>query len=253
MKGRLGPKVEQNAYIMESIAGAACFLLGVRLYRRGRQSAQLPELFLGVTLLIWAVGYGLYDIPYAFVESDERIPAFFSYASILAFSLGNVVLAIFAKEVFRKREHWAGWVVVAVAVCAVLGAAGSAWVGDWEQIDPLDNPGYWPQLLANFIPSFWLGADGLADFFGARKRTALGLGDPLIRHRILLLGLTGALWAVLEVVILIQDFIYINVGDWSLALGIANGLLEIIPVAMLWLAFCPPAAYRRWIGAAALA
>jgi len=245
--------MEQNAYLMESLAGVICLVLGVRLYRGSRRSGRLAEEFLGIALVVWAVGYALYDIPYAFTAQDELIPPFFSYSSILAFSLGNVALAIFAKEVFRKRENWAGWVVVAVAVCALLGATGSAWVGDWEQIDPLDNPGYWPQLLANVTPSLWIGVDGLAQFYCARKRTALGLDDPLLRNRILLLGLTGALWVVLEIVIVIQDFIFINLGDWSETLGIVNGLLEIVPLAMLWLAFCAPAGYRRWIAGAASA
>jgi hypothetical protein len=67
----------------------------------------------------------------------------------------------------------------------------------------------------------------------------------------LLLGLAGALWAVLETVIVIQDFVYINVGEWSGVLGIANGLLEIVPMVILWVAFFPPARYRRWIEAEA--
>jgi len=238
--------MEQNAYLMEALAGVICFALGVRLYRRVRQSPELPERFLALTLLIWSVGYALYDIPFAFVAPDELVPAFFSYSSILAFSLGNVALAMFVKDVFHKRENWAGWVAVAVAVCAVLGAAGSAWVGDWEQLDPLDNLGYWPQMVTDLVPSFWLGSNGLAHFFSAHKRAALGLDDPKLYHRALLLGLAGALWATLEIVILIHDFVYINLGDWSLPLGVANGLLEVVPISLLWLAFYPPAGYRRW-------
>jgi hypothetical protein len=243
--------MEQNAYIMEAIAGVLCFALGVCLYLRSRHSPQASEQFLGIALLVLAAGYALYDIPYAFVESDEMVSPFFSYTSIITFNLGNVALAIFVKAVFRKRENWAGWVVVAIAVCALLGATGSAWVGDWEQINILENVGYWPQSVTDILPSFWLGAEGLAHFFGVRRRASLDFDDPLARHRILLLGLAGTLWAMLEIVILIQDFIYLNTGDWSAELGIANGLLEIVPIAMLWLAFYPPAAYRRWIEAEA--
>ena len=102
-------------------------------------------------------------------------------------------------------------------------------------------------MLANLVPTAWLGYEGLTHFFNSRRRLALGFDEPLARHRILLLGLAGALWAVLELVIVIQDFIYINVGDWSGALGIANGLLEVVPIIILWIAFFPPAPYRRWI------
>jgi hypothetical protein len=243
--------MEQTAYIMDSIAGILCLVLGVRLYWCSRQPGRLPERFLGIALLIWAVGYALYDVPYGLAQMDELNAPFFSYSSSIVISMGNVALAIFVKEVFRKRENWAGWLVVAIAVCALLGAAGTAWVGDWEQVDLFENPGYWPQMLVGMVPSLWLGADGLAQFFGARRRASVGADDPMIRHRVLLLGLAGALWAVLEVVIFSQDIIYINVGNWSDVLGIANGLLEIVPIAMLWLAFCPPAAYQRWVEGAA--
>jgi hypothetical protein len=239
--------MEQNAYIMESLAGVIGLVLGVRLYWRSGRSGPAPERFLGIALLISALGYALYDIPRSVVGLDGSIPPFFSYTSTITFNLGNLALAIFAKEVFRKRETWAGWLVVAIAFVALLGATGSAWAGDWEQIDPFDNLGYWPQTLANFVPASWLCIDGFACFFSARKRAALGLDDPLAGQRILLVALAGALWAGLEVVIAIQDFIYLHEGDWSLALGIVNGLLEVVPMALLWPAFFPPTAYRRWI------
>jgi hypothetical protein len=239
--------MEQNAYVMEAIAGVIYLVLGLRLCWRSRRSVRLSDSFIGLALLTWALGYALYDIPYAFVESDELIPPLFSFTSILAFNLGNVILAMFTQEVFRKRDHWAGWLVVAIAVCLLLGAVGAVWSGDWELIDPLENFGYWPQTLANLVPTAWLGYEGITHFFNTRRRLALGFGEPLDRHHILLLGLAGALWAVLELVIVVQDFVYINVGDWSGALGIANGLLEIVPMIILWMAFFPPAPYRRWI------
>jgi hypothetical protein len=236
---------------MEAIAGVIYLVLGLRLCWLSRRSVRLSDSFIGLALLTWALGYALYDIPYAFVESDELIPPFFSFTSILAFNLGNVILAMFTQEVFRKRDHWAGWLVVTIAACLLLGAVGAVWSGDWELIDPLENFGYWPQTLANLVPTAWLGYEGLTHFFNTRRRLALGFVEPLACNHILLLGLAGALWAALELVIVIQDFIYINAGDWSGALGIANGLLEIVPMIILWVAFFPPAAYRRWIEHAA--
>jgi len=239
--------MDQNAYVMEAIAGVVYLVLGLRIYWLSLRSVQLSDSYIGLALLTWALGYALYDIPYALVESDELIPPLFSYSSILALSLGNVFLAMFTQEVFRKHEHWAGWLVVGIAACLLMGAAGSVWVDDWDQVDPLANLGYWPQTLADIVPPLWLGFEGLSHSFSTRKRSALGLLEPFPCHRILLLGLTGALWAVLEIVVVIQDLIYINAGDWSGALGVVNGVLEIAPMILLWLAFWPPAPYRRWI------
>jgi len=149
--------------------------------------------------------------------------------------------------VFRKKQPWAGWLVVAIAISLVFGAAGSAWVGDWAQLDPVANPGYWPQAVGALIPAVWMGVEGLAHYARAHKRLGVGLCSPLTCHHFLLWGLAGALWSGLEIVVVVQDFIYLSAGDWSAALGVLNGLLEFVAVAMIWLAFFTPFFYRRWI------
>ena len=151
--GRLGQKMEESAYIMEAIAGFILLIVGVRLYLLSRQNGHAPEYFLAVMFVVWGLGYALYDIPYAFTEGDESIAPFFSFSSLLAINLGNVFLALFTRDVFRKEQRWAGWLVVAIAAFLLMGAAGAVWTGDWEQVDPLENFGYWPQTLANLVPT----------------------------------------------------------------------------------------------------
>jgi hypothetical protein len=243
--------MEESAYIMEAIAGVILLIVGVRLYLLSRQTGHAPEYFLALMFVVWALGYALYDIPYAFTEGDESIAPFFSFSSLLAINLGNVFLALFTRDVFRKKQRWALWLVVAIAVCLVLGSAGTAWVGDWQQADPLANPGYWPQIVGGLAPAVWMGVEGLAHYASARKRLKIGLCAPLTCHHFLLWGIAGALWAALEIVLVAQDFIYLSAGDWSGALGIVNGLLEIVPIGMIWLVFFAPASYRRWIEGAA--
>jgi hypothetical protein len=241
--------MEENAYIMEAITGVIFLAVGVRLYLLSRRNSQAPEYFIALTFLLWALGYALYDIPYAFTEGDQSVAPFFAHTSLLAFSLGNVGLALFTRGVFRKQQRWASWLVVAIAVCLVLGSAGSAWVGDWERVDPLANPWYWPHFVGGLAPMVWMGVEGLAHYANARKRLKIGLCAPLTCHHYLLWGLAGTLWSGLEIVIVVQDFVYLSAGDWSGALGIVNGLLEIAPIGMMWLVFFAPAAYRRWIEA----
>ena len=243
--------MEQSAFIMEAIAGVVSLVVGVRFYALSRQTGQAPEYFIALTFLFWAFGYAIYDIPYVFTGGNGPATPYYAYTSMLAFNLGNVALALFTKEVFRKEQRWAGWLVVAIAVCLVLGSAGSAWVGDWEQVDPLANPGYWPQTVGGLVPAVWMGVEGLAHYASARKRLKIGLCAPLTCHHFLLWGLAGALWSILEIVIVVQDFIYLSAGAWSGVLGIVNGALEIGPIVLMWLVFFAPAGYRRWIEGAA--
>jgi hypothetical protein len=239
--------MEESAYIMEAIAGVIFLIVGVRLFLLSRQTSQAPEYFISLTFLSWGLGYALYDIPYAFIEGEESIAPYFSYPSMLLFNLGTISFALFTKVVFRKKQRWASWLVGAIVVCLVLGAVGSAWVGDWEQVDPIANFGYWPQLVGGLAPTFWMGAEGLAAYANARKRRKIGLCAPLTCHHFLLWGLAGSLWASLEIVVVAQDFIYLSAGEWSDVLGVVNGLLEIVPIGMMWLVFFPPAVYRRLI------
>lgn len=239
--------MEQHAFIMEAIAGVILLVVGVRLSLLSRRARQMPEYLISLTFLLWALGYALYDIPYVFTEDDQSVASLFTYTSILAFNLGNVALAMFTKRVFRKQERWAGWLVFAIAVCFALGLVGSAWVGDWEQFDPVGNPGYWLQTVGDLAVPIWVGVEGLVHYARARKRLKIGLCTPLTCHHFLLWGLVGLLWSCLEVVIILQDFVYLGAGDWSVGLAIANGLLEIVPIGMIWLVFFAPAGYRRWI------
>ncbi len=243
--------MDESAYIMEAIAGVVFLIVGVRLYLLSRQTGQAPEYFISLTFLFWGLCYALYDIPYAFIEGEESLAPFFSYTSVIAMNLGTISFALFTRNVFRRTERWALWLVVAISFCLVLGLIGTAWVGDWDQVDPIANFGYWPQIVGALAPSVWMGVEGLARYASARKRRKIGLCTPLTCHHFLLWGLAGALWASLEFVIVAQDFIYLSAGDWSNTLGIANGLLEIVPIGMVWLVFFPPAAYRRWIEGAA--
>lgn len=239
--------MERHAFIMEVIAGVMFLAVGVRLALLSLQTRHAPERFLSLAFLLWVVGYAFYDVPYAFTKSDRSATPGLAYASILAFSLGNVALAMFTKETFCKQQRWAGWLVAAIAACFALGLAGSAWVGDWEQFDPVSNPGYWPQTVGDLAVPIWLGVAGLAYYAEARRRLEIGVCTRLSCHHFLLLGLAGLLWSILEIVIVLQDFVYLSAGDWSVALGIFNGLLEIVPVGMIWLVFFAPTGYRRWI------
>jgi hypothetical protein len=92
-----------------------------------------------------------------------------------------------------------------------------------------------------------MGFEGLTHYARARKRRKLGLCEPITCHRFLLWSIVGALWVVLDLVLVAQDHIYLSAGEWSGALGIVSGLLEIVPIVIMWLVFFPQAVYRRWV------
>jgi len=69
-----------------------------------------------------------------------------------------------------------------------LGVAGAGWIGDWEGTNPLANPWYWLEFFGSFAPSIWMGAEGFAQYFKKRKQLKLGLCEPMVCNRFLLIG-----------------------------------------------------------------
>jgi len=230
-----------------AIAWMAYLYVGARLYRLGRRTGQLPEFLIAVSFLLWALTYLFYDIPYAIFRLDELIPAVCSYGSLIALASGNVVFAFFIRAVFRRDARWATWLVAAIALSVVAGLAGSAWIGDWRGGNPLTNPWYWLDCFGSFAPSIWMGAEGFAQYFKARRRLKLGLCEPMACNRFLLWGVAGSLWLILEAVLTANDFAFALTGRWSELLTLWNALFEIAPVAVIWFVFFPPKFYCRWV------
>jgi hypothetical protein len=96
-------------------------------------------------------------------------------------------------------------------------------------------------------PMVWMGIEGLLRYRKTRARRRLGLCEPLTCNRFLLWGLTGALWVSLEVVSTGQYIDYELTQRWTYSWDLVVGLLEILPVGVIWFVFFPPAWYRVWI------
>jgi len=205
-------------------------------------------LLIAASFLLWVLSYLFYDVPYAIHRVDELVPPACSYASVSTVALGNIVFALFIRSVFRPDSRWAGALVVAIALCALSGVVGTAWIGDWAGVDPIANPGYWLDDFGSFAPALWMTTEGFAQYFRARRRLALGLCEPMVCHRFLLWGVAGVLFAILEGIVTANDFVNALTGEWSHYLTFGNALFEVAPVAVIWLVFFPPAAYCRWIG-----
>ena len=81
----------------------------------------------------------------------------------------------------------------------------------------------------------------------------MGLGDPVVANRFLLWGIgagaAGLGSAIGTLVQLVTGVVSTQV-PWVLASSSAHGFVAAVA---MWLAFMPPAAYTRWVGARASA
>ena len=230
-----------------AIAWIAYLFAGLRLYLLSRRTRQLPEFLVAATFLFWVLSYVFYDLPYAILRVEALVPVFCSYAALITLAIGNAAFAFFIRSVFRPDERWAAWLVAAVVVSLVAGVAGSAWIGDWEGINPLANPWYWLEYFGSFAPSVWMAAEGFAQYFKMRRRLKLGLCEPMACNRFLLWGIAGVLWVILEATLTANDIAMALTGQWLPLVDYGIAAFEVVPVAVIWLVFFPPAFYCRWV------
>ena len=238
--------MDESAYIGSVVAGLVYCVLGVRLTRLGIRTRSATEWLLGLTFLIWSLSYALWVASAAW-HGQAGLESQLLIISGSANKLGIVGFAFFPLLAFRRESIWAKWLVAAVAICLIVGTAGSSWVGDPEGLKPLTNVWWWFEWVGEITPAIWIGVEGLHHYGMSRPRVRLGLCEPIVAHRYLLWGIAGVFWTLLGFVIVVQFIEFWVTGFWSTTLDILVGFCETAALAMIWLAFFAPARDQRRI------
>jgi hypothetical protein len=238
--------MEWSAYIVSVAAGLAYFVLGVRLLWLSMRTRSAIECLLGLTFLVWALSYVFWVIT-ILLTGQPALASQTLIASRLATNLGGIGIAFFPLFAFRSGSTWAKWLSTSIAICLVIGTAGSIWAGDPEGVEPLTNAWWWFEWAGEITPAIWIGVEGLHHYGTTRRRVRLGLCEPIVGHRYLLWGIAGVFWTLLDFVVVGQYVEFWATRSWSGTLDRLAGFCELAALAMIWLAFFAPAAYLRRI------
>ncbi len=230
------------------IAEVSYVLVGLDLLRRAKTTRGLPEFFLGLAFVCNGLSYFFTDFP--IVTENDAIMDEFSYAGRILAGLCSMTVAIFAWRVFRPEVRIARWGIWAIGALLVTGALVSAIEGDWVGAYPLTYRGFWFEWVGGVAPFVWLAAESLRSYSQMRLRVRIGLADPLVTNRFLLIGLYGLLATITYPTFLWMYIEYERHGTWSDSIGTFAGIVELISLAALWTSLSAPAFYRRWIGEA---
>jgi hypothetical protein len=230
------------------IAEVSYVLVGLDLLRRSKKTRGLPELFLGLAFVFNGLSYFFTDLPSRI--GNDQILSEFSYIGRIFAGLCSLTIAGFTRRVFRAEDRWAKGIFWGVAVLLLVGVAVSTFEGDWEGTHPLSYTGFWFEWIGGFAPFVWLAIESLNAYSKGRRQVRIGLGDPLVSNRFLLIGLYGVLASLTYPLYLWMYIEYERHGAWSDPLSISAGVVEIFSLAALWISFSAPAFYRRWVGSA---
>jgi hypothetical protein len=236
--------MDEDAYIVEALAGMLYLPVAARLLWRAAKTAQAPERFLGATFGLYGLSYILFELPELFdFGSLETAFYFFGRVSLDA---GTYLIALFTRRVFRPRDTWAEGVGMFVVFLFVAGLSLSVLQGDWEG-SGMHQVGFWLEWIAQLIPCVWVCAEGVLHYRLSERRRVIGLSDLMTCHRFLLWGLFGIAQIGATVSILPMYIAYERDGYISASMDAMLGGSELLSIAVVWMVFYPPARYRRWL------
>jgi hypothetical protein len=242
------------------VLGTAAFLLlglGVRLWRGS--AARAPERWLALAFAALGAGATPRLLAARLLGSGEIGPLAIGLNAIsqLVIELGIVAFTLFVWRVFRPasgaaRAFAAGSALVSFGLTLAVAATAHA----TQEASAL-------ALAVNAsrsLPVFWAFAECARYAVLMRRRVRLGLSEPVVANRFVLWSVwTGALGlaAIALLAIRARAYGFLRQGiDPHLAMPTAVPLAgTVVGLALgcagvaVWLAFFPPAAYRRWLEA----
>ncbi|MDH3520895.1 MAG: hypothetical protein OEM49_10610 [Myxococcales bacterium] len=238
--------VEDASQLVVFLSGTSYIAVGIYLLQKAAKTRGRPEFYLGLAFLCNGISYAFSELPFV-ANLESRIEEF-SYLGRIWAGGCAFTIALFTWRVFRSHAAWARGLVAGTAALIVAGLAVSALEGDWEGLTPLTHVGFWLDWAGGIAPFLWLSIEASRQYRVARRRIALGLIDPLVCNRFLLIAIYATLASTTYLLLIPMYIVYEIHGTWSAGLNLSLGLLEIASLIALTISFYVPAFYRRWIG-----
>jgi hypothetical protein len=223
----------------------ASLVLGVRLLALARRTRKLPELAIGLNFILGgAIGYSLLIAAESLHLFPDSIAGWGSFGGVLGLLLGAASICVFTRQVFRPESRGSLALLGAFGVWTALALYGSFVLHVSHAPEPTSRwLGSWGPNLGLLAAYAWSSFEPLRYHALLRRRARLGLADAQVANRLWLWG-CGTL-ATLAIALL--HFAAQLAGRHELPpswVG-ASAVLILATAACQWLAFFPPAAYRR--------
>lgn len=241
--------MERLTWIGFGVFVAVSAAVGVRLLLLWRRTRGLPELFIATGVLgIGPCGFAFSVFSALLVERAPLASQALWGVALFAMNLGGVATALFTWTVFRRGRRWAlGVVVASAALFAGTFLADGVLHGFVFPGDVHGTPGLLVSEWTRIGVLAWGAAEALRYYAVMRRRDALGMGDPVVRNRLLLwgVGIGAAAWGSLvgTVVPLVAGVPALDMP----AVQLSSSLHGLAAAVAMWLAFLPPRRYLRWV------
>ena len=235
--------------VMSLATLALSILVCVRLLIAAFRTKGTPEIAMGTYQLLVVGAIALYAALRGYFEARDYVNAFpWVVLANYMISFGVIALAVGVWRIYRPSQPWAQQLCAALSLWVL---AGCTWTAFGEVLPTTVAP---TPANAFFVSGrsavyLWGSYEGIRYSRMMRKRGALGLGDPMIAHQILLWGCFSLTMGALAVTSLTAGWVLREGYTQSVPAQFITPTASFVASICLWLGFFPPAAYRRLIGA----
>ena len=235
--------MEEGAYAAQLFAALLFLIAGGRLIRLSLRTHEAPERLLGLYFSLTGISYVGWVLPV--IAPLESWAGASDFTAWIVYSVGVVPYLIFSRIVFRPHALWANAIVIGCVSALALSAAVLTMSNN--RYPEISDPYFWIQWFGYTVPCVWMTVEAALCRRNAMRRAKIGLGDPIIANRYLLMALFG----VFQVLACFSDFLLtLDVASMQGVSGSSDlvlGACELAGISALWLAFFPSAAYLKWI------
>ncbi len=230
-----------------------------RLLLLARRTRERPELLLGLGILGTAVlGYGLLIAAMilrgdpAGMTTDPGIRTLSALGNGLH-DLGVSMIVLFVLTVFRAGDRWARGFAGLLLLALWGGHLGWELSNGYRSSAP-GNGFWWLRYSVIWTYPLWTMIESYRFYGLMRRRSALGLADPLVTNRFFLWG-SASLGTALATWIASIPYWLIQRPDaavaWSPVIQVATATVGVVTVTLYALTFFAPAWYRSWLAGSA--
>jgi hypothetical protein len=242
---------------LQSIGGSIYMLtitvVGVRMLLLARRTHGMPELLLGLSMLLGGLFGASLEVfvMFSLPTLEPQLAGHLLLVAKLSGGLGITLHNLFIWKVFRPDNGWGalGFGLLTGLLAVVL--FGFEFSGSFATgvVQPF---WFWTELVGRVAAPLWLSFEALRYWSLMRRRVRLGLGDPLLANRFLMYGLAALLGVIMMLTSVVGQTADPEgptlVADAALFLLFGCGMGA---SACYALAFFPPAAYRERFAAVA--
>jgi hypothetical protein len=223
----------------------ASLVVGARLLRLASRTHGLPELAMGLGLLLMGgLSYPINVVARLSTGLSDDLRLALMLVSQLLMWIGCVGIGVFNWRVFRPAERWPvalivgfGGAIIAFFVAQCLTDGFFAFVDGRGGI-------YRFAIMAHGFPYLWAFLESFSYWIKLQRRLALGLADPVVVRRVSLWALTTGAATLINHVMVTLEVLGIDSATSPVATAVV-GPVGLVAAVSLWLAFQSPAEARH--------